>query len=121
MARTVRLTSTGDLDVTNGRAHMISGGEATTQLLQNRLLSIYGEWFYGRRRGVRYFEDVLGFYPEGSLLEAIFVDVVRGTTGITGLNKLELDLDPLTRELLVDVDANSGQGNITIEGLRLGG
>jgi hypothetical protein len=122
MARTVKLDSNGDLDITNGRASFLEGGRATAQLLYNRLRSFRGEWFYGKSRGVPVWEEILVHNPQPTIIEAIYFSVIRATSGVRGINKLDLDFDPVTRTLIVYpfVTTTDGQ-QLTPSDLALGG
>lgn len=115
MPRTLRINDDGDLDLSGGRAHMLTGPEAVAQNIRTRLRTFRGEWFMGLQRyGVPYYEDVLVHHPNAYALEKAFADVVLGTPDVVALEKLDLELpEDGTRELRVYITARTAETTIT--------
>jgi hypothetical protein len=114
MPRTLRIGDDGDLDLTGGRAHWVTGPSAVAQNIRTRLRAFVGEWFLGLQRyGVRYWEDVLVHHPNGYALERAFADVILATPDVTGLDALDLDVPADgTRRLIVSGTARTATGPI---------
>lgn len=88
-----------------------SDEEIRQRLIQN-LKFFLGEWFLDINQGVPYFQAIFvkGTPPE--IVEAAFKDVIIGTDGVTDLKRFEpLDLNSATRELKVDFDVTTINGN----------
>lgn len=91
--RTVAYDANYDLEIVNGRARMLEGGEAIAQGVSSWLLAVKGEWWIDLSVGVPLWDEVLVHNPEAPMLEVIFADAVRKRPGIVGLTSLELGLD----------------------------
>lgn len=108
--RTVLLTADGDIDLTGGRARMISGARASAQIMGSRLSMGRGEWFRDLRKGVPWFQEILVHNPERGLLELILQEEALGTPGITAIESIELEHDRATRTTTATIAASTKQG-----------
>lgn len=105
----LKLSSTGDIDITNNAMSLVSGVEGIRQNWVSRLQTFLGDWFLDLRVGVPYYEEILKKQPNTNRLRAIFHEVTLGTPGIKQIDHfhleladnrvLELDVDGLTEDL----------------------
>lgn len=88
-----------------------SQDEIRQRLLQN-LRFFYGEWFLDQTEGLPYFQSVFVKGTPPDIVEAAFKDAIIGTDGVESLERFEpLDLNSATRELKVDFDVRTINGN----------
>jgi hypothetical protein len=112
------LNSTGDIYL-DGQADLsvVTGGEAISQHIQQRLKFFRGEWFLDRGRGMPYFRDILGKKnPNSYRMSAIFRDAILGTPGVLELREFDLTVDARTRVLSLSFRAVTEDGDIDYSG-----
>lgn len=113
----IKLDQNGDIDLTNGSMTLVDGVDAVTQLLNQRLLFFYGEWFLDLDKGIPYFEKVFMKNPNPSVLDSLFKRAILTTPGILRLEAFSMTLDTARRSLSITGQAVSTSGivNFNIE------
>ena len=100
----LKLTTSGDLDLSSNDLEVLDGIEAIRQELQIRYRFFLNEWFLNRAEGVPYIQDVLKKNPSEARVRAVLAEVALDTPGIEAVQNLELDLDTAERRLTVKID-----------------
>lgn len=104
---------TGDLDITDGDAVLITGVDAIAQDLTRRLRAFLGEWFADPEGvGVPYLQEVLGKGRSLAAIRQVFRDQILGTPGVLSIETMDLDFDEPTRVLTVTFQGTTTDGPI---------
>ena len=98
----LKLSSTGDIDITGGVITLATGVDAIAQDVRGRLLFFLGEWFLDTRLGVDWFGKVLVKRPTESIVHAMLRDVIEHTPGIKQITDFNFTFDAATRKLTLD-------------------
>ena len=94
------LDSDGDMALDSaGLPFFIGGVDEAIQRMRVRFLFFLKEWFRDQNLGVPYFEHILIKRPNLTLVRSLWRQVILGTPGITGLNRLTESYDPVLRTL----------------------
>ena len=101
---------TGDLDLTGHRLNITTGEEAIEQNLRIRLRFFLEEWFLDQGQGIPYFREILIKNPDLLLLQSIFRQAILGTTGISEVTTLTVELDKANRQLALTFAATMDTG-----------
>jgi len=105
---------TGDIDLSTGRAVLISAREAARQQLALRLSLRLGEWFLDESQGVDFFGLVYVRAPRLGAISASLRERILTCPGITGLSSFELAFTAPSGELRLDFIAVSPDGEIAV-------
>lgn len=117
----IRQTINGDIDITNNEmtltAHL--SDEEIVQSLKQNLKTFLGEWFLDLTIGLPYIQVIFVKGTPVEVIETAFKNAIIKTIGVSTLNSFDdLDLDTTTRELKVNFDVTTINGNtITINGV----
>lgn len=110
----LKMDINNDVAIENNRLVLTdhnSDQEISQRLLQ-RLRFFQGEWFLNRIEGLPYFQAVFVKGTPPDIIEAAFKDVIIATEGVESLQRFApLDLNTATRELTVDFDVRTINGN----------
>ena len=88
-----------------------SDEEIRQRLIQN-LKFFLAEWFLDKNEGLPYFQAIFVKGTPADIVEGAFKDRIIGTNGVNDLQRFEpLDLNSATRELKVDFDVRTINGN----------
>lgn len=86
--------------------------EEIRQRLIQSLKFFLGEWFLDKNEGLPYFQAVFVKGTPPDIIEAAFKDRIIGVNGVNDLQRFEpLDLNSATRQLTVDFDVRTINGN----------
>lgn len=107
--KSLRLTADGDLDLTYGRATIVTGATVVAQRLRQRLETVRGEWVYDLERGLPLYEEILQRGPMILALEAHIAELVKTTQGVGAIQTLDLAAAP-DRRLAVELVVGTEQG-----------
>lgn len=108
--------TTSEWVLLNGSPEFVTGLDAVAQALRCRLRLFLGEWAFDEEEGVAYLQKILGKNkPEHTQSE--FARVVRGTPGVSAVQRIAVSYNRATRELSVAIAAMTilGQLNRTIK------
>lgn len=104
---------TGDLELVDGDAVLITGIDAIAQDLTRRLRTFKGEWFADPEGvGVPYLQEVLGKGRTLAAVRQVFRDQILGTPGVLSIETMDLDFDEPTRVLTVTFQGTTTDGPI---------
>lgn len=111
--RTLKLTSTGDLDVSTGGLAVTSTlAEFVAIRVKQRLQFFLGEWYLDTRQGLPYFAHVFVSNPDLALISSIFRRAVLGTPGVGSLDVFEVAYARSTRRLAVNLRVRCTDGTV---------
>jgi hypothetical protein len=116
-ARDLKLTGTGDLDMTGGDLNFVDDTLAIIQLVSSRLQIWQGEWFADQRQGMPYPTQVFIRNPGSSLgvLRQIYMNAIAGTPGILRVISCEVSFDNARRALTVSWQAQAQTSGTIIQ------
>ena len=92
---------------------------ATNPVLQNilqRMRFFLGEWFLDNTQGLPYFQQILVKNPDQSKVDAIFVNVIMGTPGVTTLSAYSFAPNFSKRILVVSFTSITTSGVVSYSG-----
>lgn len=94
----------GDLDVVQGQLVLV-GSQFNSQHreieehLEQRLRTLFGDWFLDTSLGIPYFEEVFQKPFNASVVESIFINEILATPGVVRLIEFNMEIDKGTRFL----------------------
>lgn len=106
----------GDVLFQNGDLVLIDGRDAIRQDVIQRLRSFQGEWFLDTTWGVPYFQQIFVPNYDQSKIDALFIDTILGTPGVTQLDSYSFSIDRATRVLTISFRAETTSGTIQYNG-----
>ena len=102
----------GDLVFSDGDFTELTGLDALTQIIQNRLKLWRNEWFAAPDSGIDYFS----LFQEKQLLQQkarkAIRDAILADTRIIKINELDITFDNVTRTMACTFSADSSEGLI---------
>jgi len=104
--------TTGDWKIENGKVQFVSGQDEIKQILKVKFQTFLGEWFLDTRKGVAWFSKVFKKNANPAEIEALIIETIVTSPGITGIISLELEVIRETRQLKVTFEATTIDGNI---------
>ena len=114
-----KCTPTGDIDFSNGMA-MVTGADEVVQLVQQRLLTIQGEWFLDTDLGLPWFKEIYKKGADLTMVEGLLKREILNTPGVDLLDSFTLVIDATTRSMTVTFSitaaAASVSGQVTLGG-----
>lgn len=110
VARSIRLTEDGDLDITGGTWTFIAGLEAVRQAIRIRLLTVRGEWFLDASLGTPWLTEIFKKTPNIPALQSVFRSRILGTPGVKSVDRITLTFNRQARTLRVDFAATCDFG-----------
>lgn len=108
----IELDESGDWKIENGKVKFVSGQDEIKQILKIKFQTFLGEWFLDTRRGVPWFAKVFKKNPNPSEVEALIIDTILSSPGVTGLVSLNLEVEKPSRRLKITFEAKTIDGNI---------
>lgn len=111
----IKMTSDNEWDVEGGDLNFIDGVEEITQIVKQRLLFFFGEWFLNTGRGVKYYEEILKKRVNGSKIDGELIKAISECPGIINIDKYDSTFDPATRQLSVSCKLQSVEGEINFD------
>lgn len=111
----MKLDENWDLPLTNYNFPFVTGLDALVQKIKSRLLTFYGEWFLNVTVGIQYMDYVFIKNPSIQVIEAIFADCIRNTTGVTKLVSMSSVFDRAERKLTTTFTVETVYGTTTDE------
>lgn len=100
----LKLTTSGDLDLSTNDLQLVTGIEAIRQELQIRYRFFLGEWFLNTDEGVPYIQDLLKKNPSEARVRALMAEVALDTPGVEQIQNYTADLDAAERRLTIRID-----------------
>jgi len=108
----IELDETGDWKIEKGKVKFVSGQDEIKQILTVRFKTFLGEWFLDIRKGRPWFSKVFKKNPNPAEVEAMAIDTIVSSPGVTGIVSLNLEVEKVTRKLKIDFEATTIDGNI---------
>lgn len=106
----------GDLDISNGEIYLVTGKQAILQNIIQRLRTFYGEWFLDNEVGLPYYQEVLVKNPDQSKIDALFINKILGTPGVTQLSTYSFSPNTTTRILSISFKCDTTDGIVNYSG-----
>lgn len=97
----VKLTPTGDVDLSTGDYQLIEGTEERAQQVARNLKTWLGEVFVDSRIGMPWRRDVFKRPASLSLIKARIRQMVLATDGVAAVLAIQLDFDSASRNLAI--------------------
>jgi len=102
----------GDLVIENNRLKTVDGKELIRQNLMKRLRTFFGEWFLNTAIGIPYFQAIFVKGIDLNEIEDIFIGEIGTTPGVVEITKFDLDYQGANRELSLDFEVKSDEGQL---------
>jgi hypothetical protein len=106
---TLKLDANGDVDVSGGTLHFLTGAAAVAQSVQSRLRYVKGECYRDEAIGTDWW-SVIGEKPNPAAVRDMVRRTILGTPGVGSLVSLDLTLDAATRQLTGTFKAKTDDG-----------
>lgn len=100
-------TLTGDLAVENSQLVLIgeqfgTQTEEVRQHVEQRLRTLFQDWFLDRSLGVPYFEEFFIKNYDVNVMETLLINEILGTPGVLRILEFNMTIDKGNRTLAVD-------------------
>lgn len=106
---------TNDLAIVNNAFAITDGLQQVKQNIRQRLQTISGEWFLDISIGLPYLTDLTQKGMKLSTAAQYFRNEINACPGVLAINKLDLSLDPATRQLTIQLEVQGESGAIPAE------
>jgi len=107
--------NTGDLLLLDNGLTLTEGLESRRQHLEIRLKTFLEEWFLDTSVGVPYLQRLFTQKnPDTLLVQSVIREQAEKTPGITSITKFDFEINNATRNLVVELGANSVDGEFEI-------
>jgi hypothetical protein len=91
----------GDIDLSQGLRFTPDLKTYVAQRLDENMSFFLGEWFLDKRKGLPYFEAIIGRKPDRPLLDSLYRQAARLTTGVASVASMVIDFDRRARRASV--------------------
>lgn len=108
----LKLSSTHDLLIKDGKLLLIEGAGQRAQQIKIALLTFLGEWEFDITIGIPYLEQILVKSPNKFRVEAILRKKILAVQGVRRITSFELDIVRVNRSLSVHFSAETDEGKI---------
>lgn len=108
-------TTTGDVDINNGKLTLTTGLTAISQRLAQRLRLFFTEWFLDKTRGVPWIQQVFIKNPNPVVIDAVIKREILSEPQVTELQTFTLDIDTTSRVLTVTFRALTTEGELNFQ------
>ena len=109
-----KLDKDGDYQIGHGNLDFFQDvPEAVGQLVMTRLKLWRGQWFIDTEEGTPWLQQILG---KRMAVEAAVRARVLGTQGVTEITEFTMQINPDTRQVLVDCTIDTVYGSTSISG-----
>lgn len=108
----LKLDGKGDIIIGRG-TERTSGLNYTSQLIGNRLKTLYGEWVLNKTIGIPWYTDILKHNYDLNLTYNWISRTLLNTPNVTGVVFLELVADKASRILYVNFTVSTIYGELT--------
>lgn len=105
-----------DLAMVNGDLVLTGDKEGIKQNVLQRLRMFFSEWFMDLSLGIPYYQQILVKNPDQGGIDALFVNAIINTPGITALTNYSFALDRATRVLSISFKALTTDGPVSYNG-----
>lgn len=109
--------SYGDLLIENGNVTLVDGKDAIVQHVLQRLRTFQEEWFLDITVGIPYLQQIMVKNPDLNKVDALIINEILGTPGITELLSFQSAVDNNLRQLAISFRARSTDGIVDYTGL----
>ena len=120
MTTDLKLSSTHDLLLKDGKLLLTEGASQRAQQIKIALLTFLGEWEFDTSIGIPYLEQILVKTPNKFRVEAILRKKILAVQGVRRITAFGLDINRITRSLSVHFVAETDEGkvedNVMIDG-----
>jgi len=110
--KTVKLTSR-DLDLTDGKATMLTAKACCAQRLKNAIALDKGSWFLGPEGGIEWIEMMQNKTVSERLIRASVQSVLEKDEEVNGIAYVTINFTRSERKLLIDFEVSTIYGAIT--------
>lgn len=103
----IKLDDNNDIVIENNTLVFTTGTDEIRQSIVERLNFFKGEWFLDLKNGTPWFQDIFGKGNRLSTISTALKSRIIDTQGVKRLQEFTLDLNNSTRELLVEMSAQT--------------
>ena len=108
----LKLSSTHDLLLKDGKLLLTEGASQRAQQIKIALLTFFGEWEFDTSIGIPYLEQILVKTPNKFRVEAILRKKILAVQGVRRITSFSLDMDRTNRSLSVHFSADTDDGKV---------
>ncbi len=108
-------TTTGDMDIADGKLTLTTGLVAVQQRITQRLRFFLAEWFLQKDRGVPWIQQVFKKNPNPVIVDAVIKREIIAEPTVIELKSFNLDIDTATRILTVTFSALTKEGELNFQ------
>ena len=108
----LKLSSTHDLLLKDGKLLLTEGASQRAQQIKIALLTFFGEWEFDTSIGIPYLEQILVKTPNKFRVEAILRKKILAVQGVRRITSFGLDIDRTSRSLSVHFSAETDDGKV---------
>lgn len=108
----LKLSSTHDLLLKDGKLLLTEGASQRAQQIKIALLTFFGEWEFDTSIGIPYLEQILVKTPNKFRVEAILRKKILAVQGVRSITSFSLDIDRINRSLSVHFLAETDDGKV---------
>ena len=112
MTTDLKLSSTHDLLLKDGKLLLTEGASQRAQQIKIALLTFFGEWEFDTSIGIPYLEQILVKTPNKFRVEAILRKKILAVQGVRSITSFSLDIDRINRSLSVHFSAETDDGKV---------
>lgn len=112
MTTDLKLSSTHDLLLKDGKLLLTEGASQRAQQIKIALLTFLGEWEFDTSIGIPYLEQILVKTPNKFRVEAILRKKILAVQGVRRITSFGLDMDRTNRSLSVHFSADTDDGKV---------
>ena len=112
MTTDLKLSSTHDLLLKDGKLLLTEGASQRAQQIKIALLTFLGEWEFDTSIGIPYLEQILVKTPNKFRVEAILRKKILAVQGVRRITSFGLDIDRTSRSLSVHFSAETDDGKV---------
>ena len=112
MTTDLKLSSTHDLLLKDGKLLLTEGASQRAQQIKIALLTFFGEWEFDTSIGIPYLEQILVKTPNKFRVEAILRKKILAVQGVRRITSFGLDIDRTSRSLSVHFSAETDDGKV---------
>ena len=112
MTTDLKLSSTHDLLLKDGKLLLTEGASQRAQQIKIALLTFLGEWEFDTSIGIPYLEQILVKTPNKFRVEAILRKKILAVQGVRRITAFGLDINRINRSLSVHFVAETDEGKV---------
>lgn len=116
--KTLKLTSDGDLDVSELGIHLIDGPARVAQQVQTRLRTFLGEWEFDLEAGTPWFQSILGIKGVNmNEVESLLKKQILDVADTVAVLAFSMSFNQAARTLSITGKISTAFGVVAVDGI----